>query len=143
MENMKLNILKTANGFYVEHESNGEMIGYSVVGNNWEDLNPKKHGITESPFEVAKNADSPNSDNSELEALKTKNTELETQVDEFTKLKEFAGDVDIAEAIEAFKTKSPEVSDVVTSENDSPESLENVGEGNPEDETSDTELEEK
>ncbi len=115
--NIKLNILKTANGFYVEYENNGEMIGYSVVGNNWTDLNPRKHGVTESPFEVGKNADSTNSDNSELEALKTKNTELETQANEFAKLKELAGDVDIAEAIEAFKTKPVEPSDVVSSEN--------------------------
>ncbi|PIE98625.1 MAG: hypothetical protein CR988_02370 [Treponema sp.] len=103
--NIKLNILKTANGFYVEYESNGDIMGYSVIGKNWTDINPKKHGIESAPFEVGKNFDT-----SELEALKE-------QVDKFTKLKELAGDVDIAEAIEAFKTKLAETSAGDSSEN--------------------------
>ena len=54
---IKLKIMRTANGYYVEHEANGERHGYSVAceAGEWDALNPALAGTFETPFVVPKN----------------------------------------------------------------------------------------
>ncbi len=114
MNNMKLNIHTTKNGFYAECEVDNEVKGYTVIGDNWDDLNPKKHGI-DCPFYTSGKSEATESNVNEVEELQARITELEEQAKELNDLKELAGDIDIATAIETAK----QTVDTETSEDDS------------------------
>lgn len=49
---IKLKIMRTANGYYVEHEADKVITSYSVTGkaNDWAALNPALAGSFETPF---------------------------------------------------------------------------------------------
>ncbi|MGP1530054.1 MAG: hypothetical protein ACTTI3_06915 [Treponema sp.] len=51
---IKLTLSKTAAGWYVEHEANGERHSYSVAceAGEWDALNPALAGTFETPFKT-------------------------------------------------------------------------------------------
>ena len=51
-ENITLRIMKTANGWYVEHEASDATNSYAVEGDAWEALNPALAGTFETPFKA-------------------------------------------------------------------------------------------
>ena len=84
-ENITLRIMKTANGWYVEHEAGDVTNSYAVEGDAWETLNPALAGTFETPFKAP--------EENENSAEKPKVGEL----------KEAAGGIDILQAIESAK----------------------------------------
>ena len=76
-ENITLRIMKTANGWYVEHEAGDVTNSYAVESEAWEELNPALAGTFETPFKAPEEHE-----NSAEEA---------------------AGDIDILQAIESAK----------------------------------------
>ena len=58
---IKLKIMRTANGYYVEYEADKVITSYSVTGkvNDWAALNPALVGIFETPFKVPKKMKDP------------------------------------------------------------------------------------
>ena len=51
-ENITLRIMKTANGWYVEHEAGDVTNSYAVEADAWEALNPALAGTFETPFKA-------------------------------------------------------------------------------------------
>lgn len=100
--NVRLNMMKTANGWYVEHEVDSVVNGYAVEGDDWGSLNPALVGLFDTPFTDNEEKEN-SSDKSEVTELKVRIKTLEEAEEELTALKEAAGGIDILQAIEAAK----------------------------------------
>lgn len=110
--NITLRIMKTANGFYVEHEADNVKNSYAVEGDDWEALNPARVGTFETPFKAAETQEG-GTETPKVAKLKEKIKTLEEAEKELSALKEAAGDIDILQAIEmakkaAAKTETPQ-----------------------------------
>ena len=103
-ENITLRIMKTANGFYVEHEADKVKNGYSVdcESGEWEPLNPALAGIFETPFK-APEENGNSGEKPKISELKAKIKTLEAAEKELHDLKEAADGIDILQAIESAK----------------------------------------
>ena len=101
-ENITLRIMKTANGWYVEHEASDATNSYAVEGDAWEALNPALAGTFETPFKVPEENES-GAEKPKVGELKAKITTLEAAEKELHDLKEAAGGIDILQAIESAK----------------------------------------
>ena len=101
-ENITLRIMKTANGWYVEHEANGITNSYAVEGDAWETLNPALAGTFETPFKAPEENES-SVEKPKISELKAKIKTLEAAEKELRDLKEAAGGIDILQAIESAK----------------------------------------
>ena len=101
-ENITLRIMKTANGWYVEHEANDITNSYAVESEAWDDLNPARVGTFETPFKVREENES-GAEKPKISELKAKIKTLETAEKELHDLKEAAGGIDILQAIESAK----------------------------------------
>lgn len=101
-ENITLRIMKTANGWYVEHEAGDVTNSYAVEGDAWEELNPALAGTFETPFKVPEENES-GAEKLKISELKAKINTLETAEKELHDLKEAAGGIDILQAIESAK----------------------------------------
>ena len=101
-ENITLRIMKTANGWYVEHEAGDATNSYAVEGDAWEALNPALAGTFETPFKVPEENES-GAQKPKVSELKAKIKTLEAAEKELHDLKEVAGDIDILQAIESAK----------------------------------------
>ena len=95
-ENITLRIMKTANGWYVEHEAGDATNSYAVESEAWDDLNPALAGTFETPFKAPE-------ENESVAELEAKIKTLEAAEKELHDLKEAAGDIDILQAIESAK----------------------------------------
>ena len=101
-KNITLRIMKTANGWYVEHEASDATNSYAVEGDAWETLNPALVGTFETPFKAPE--ENKNSvEKPKISELKAKIKTLEAAEKELHDLKEAAGDIDILQAIESAK----------------------------------------
>ena len=96
MDKITLTLYKTANGFYVEHESDNVKNSYAVESEAWDDLNPALAGTFETPFKAPE-------ENESVAELEAKIKTLEAAEKELHDLKEAAGDIDILQAIESAK----------------------------------------
>lgn len=101
-ENITLRIMKTANGWYVEHEANDITNSYAVEGDAWETLNPALAGTFETPFKAPEGNES-SVEKPKISELKAKIKTLEAAEKELRDLKEAAGSIDILQAIESAK----------------------------------------
>ena len=101
-ENITLRIMKTANGWYVEHEANDITNSYAVEGDAWDDLNPALAGTFETPFKAPEENES-GAQKPKVSELKAKIKTLEAAEKELHDLKEAAGSIDILQAIESAK----------------------------------------
>ena len=101
-ENITLRIMKTANGWYVEHEANDITNSYAVEGDAWETLNPALAGTFETPFKAPEENES-SVEKPKISELKAKIKTLEAAEKELHDLKEAAGSIDILQAIESAK----------------------------------------
>ena len=101
-ENITLRIMKTANGWYVEHEANDITNSYAVEGDAWETLNPALAGTFETPFKAPEENES-SVEKPKISELKAKIKTLEAAEKELHDLKEAAGSIDILQAIECAK----------------------------------------
>ena len=101
-KNITLRIMKTANGWYVEHEANDITNSYAVEGDAWDDLNPALAGTFETPFKVPEENES-GGEKPKISELKAKIKTLEAAEKELRDLKEAAGGIDILQAIESAK----------------------------------------
>ena len=101
-ENITLRIMKTANGWYVEHEASDATNSYAVEGDAWEALNPALAGTFETPFKVPEENES-GAQKPKVSELKAKIKTLEAAEKELDNLKEAAGGIDILQAIESAK----------------------------------------
>ena len=101
-ENITLRIMKTANGWYVEHEASDAKNSYAVEGDAWEALNPALAGTFETPFKVPEENES-GAQKPKVSELKAKIKTLEAAEKELDNLKEAAGGIDILQAIESAK----------------------------------------
>ena len=101
-ENITLRIMKTANGWYVEHEASDATNSYAVEGDAWEALNPALAGTFETPFKVLEENES-GAQKPKVSELKAKIKMLEAAEKELRDLKEAAGGIDILQAIESAK----------------------------------------
>lgn len=108
IKTVKLTIMETANGYYVEHEANNKMNGYAVEceKGEWDRLNPVRAGFFDTMFTAEDNENSTSTN----ETAVAKIAELEAQLEEaeqakqeLATLKEAAGDIDILQAIEKMK----------------------------------------
>ena len=101
-ENITLRIMKTANGWYVEHEAGDVTNSYAVEGDAWEALNPALAGTFETPFKAPEENES-GAEKPKITELKAKIKTLEAAEKELHDLKEAAGGIDILQAIESAK----------------------------------------
>ena len=101
-ENITLRIMKTANGWYVEHEAGDVTNSYAVEGDAWDDLNPALAGTFETPFKAQEENES-GAEKPKVSELKAKIKTLEAAEKELHDLKEAAGGIDILQAIESAK----------------------------------------
>ena len=101
-ENITLRIMKTANGWYVEHEAGDVTNSYAVEGDAWEELNPALAGTFETPFKAPEENKS-GAEKPKITELKAKIKTLEAAEKELHDLKEAAGGIDILQAIESAK----------------------------------------
>lgn len=101
-KNITLRIMKTANGWYVEHEANDVTNSYAVEGDAWKELNPALAGTFETPFKVPEENEN-SAEKPKVGELKAKIKTLEAAEKELHDLKEAAGDIDILQAIESAK----------------------------------------
>ena len=101
-KNITLRIMKTANGWYVEHEANDITNSYAVEGDAWDDLNPALAGTFETPFKAPEENES-SAQKPKVSELKAKIKTLEAAEKELDDLKEAAGGIDILQAIESAK----------------------------------------
>lgn len=101
-ENITLRIMKTANGWYVEHEASDATNSYTVEGDAWEALNPALAGTFETPFKAPEENEN-SVEKPKISELKAKIKTLEAAEKELHDLKEAAGDTDILQAIESAK----------------------------------------
>ncbi|MGP1445284.1 MAG: hypothetical protein ACTTI6_05675 [Treponema sp.] len=101
-ENITLRIMKTANGWYVEHEASDATNSYAVEGDAWEALNPALAGTFETPFKAPEENES-GAQKPKISELKAKIKTLEAAEKELDDLKEAAGGIDILQAIESAK----------------------------------------
>lgn len=101
-ENITLRIMKTANGWYVEHEANDITNSYAVESEAWDDLNPALAGTFETPFKAQEENES-GAQKPKVSELKAKIKTLEAAEKELHDLKEAAGGIDILQAIESAK----------------------------------------
>lgn len=101
-KNITLRIMKTANGWYVEHEANDITNSYAVESEAWDDLNPALTGTFETPFKAQEENES-GAQKPKVSELKAKIKTLEAAEKELHDLKEAAGGIDILQAIESAK----------------------------------------
>lgn len=101
-KNITLRIMKTANGWYVEHEAGDVTNSYAVESEAWEALNPARVGTFETPFKAAETPEG-GSEKPKVAELKAKITTLEAAEKELHDLKEAADGIDILQAIENAK----------------------------------------
>ena len=101
-ENITLRIMKTANGWYVEHEAGDVTNSYAVEGDAWEELKPALAGTFETPFKAPEENES-GAEKPKITELKAKIKTLEAAEKELHDLKEAAGGIDILQAIESAK----------------------------------------
>lgn len=101
-KNITLRIMKTANGWYVEHEANDVTNSYAVESEAWEALNPALAGTFETLFKAPEENES-GAGKPKISELKAKIKTLEAAEKELHDLKEAAGGIDILQAIESAK----------------------------------------
>ena len=101
-KNITLRIMKTANGWYVEHEANDVTNSYAVESEAWEALNPALAGTFETPFKAPEENES-GTQKPKISELKAEIKMLKAAEKELRDLKEAAGGIDILQAIESAK----------------------------------------